>query len=80
MNQLTQLDHSVLKAITRSPGQATYVIRNMLSWKDDHWDCGFWPGLETSAVLRSCRRLQKCGLIAEASSSYAVMKCWEPAR
>jgi hypothetical protein len=76
MGDLSQFDQSVLKAIDRGNSPATYVIRNMMSWKSDHWGCGFWPDLATSKVLRACRRLQKRGLIEEAPTSYAVMKCW----
>jgi hypothetical protein len=73
-----KFDEAVLKAISIRPGAATYVIRNMMSWPSDHWRVGFWYGLETSTVLRACRRLKKRGLIEEAPSSYAVMKCWRP--
>ncbi|KAF0137369.1 MAG: hypothetical protein FD152_544 [Xanthobacteraceae bacterium] len=38
-----------------------------------------WRRPSTASVLRSCRRLQKRGLIEETRSSYAVMKTWRPA-
>lgn len=75
-HELPKFDAAVLKAIGIRPGAATYVLRNMMAWPNDHWQVGFWPSLETSRVLRACRRLQKRGLIEEASTSYVVMKCW----
>ncbi len=74
--ELSQFDGAVLKAIKSRDSLATYVIRNMMAWPSDHWKVGFWPNLQTSTVLRACRRLQKRGLIEEATTSYAVMKCW----
>ncbi|CAM5194447.1 putative protein OS=Bosea thiooxidans OX=53254 GN=SAMN05660750_03297 PE=4 SV=1 [Bosea thiooxidans] len=78
MSDLAKFDEAVLAAISKAPGRATYVLRNMMTWPNDHWKVGFWPALETSAVLRACRRLQKRGLIEESPTAYAVMKCWRP--
>lgn len=78
MPDLPRFDAAVLDAIGIRPGAATYVLRNMMAWPNDHWKLGFWPSLETSRVLRACRRLQKRGLIEEAPSAYVVMKCWRP--
>lgn len=74
--ELSQFDAAVLKAIKSQDSLPTYVIRNMMSWPSDHWEVGFWPNLQTSTVLRACRRLEKRGLIEEAPTNYAVMKCW----
>ncbi|MBS7545068.1 hypothetical protein [Ancylobacter oerskovii] len=72
--RLAELDARVLAVLAPyQSGNATYVIRNMLSWSNRP---NFTPGLRTSDVLRSCRRLEKRGHVVEVPSVYAVMKEW----
>lgn len=69
-----ELDRLLLAEIaSRAAGCATYVLRNCLDWpgKTHHRS-----GITTRDVLRACRRLERRGLVEEASTSYAVMKCW----
>lgn len=68
-----QLDLDVLRMSAQTSTPPTYVLRNMLDWPGEGWHR---VGLETSDVLRACRRLEAQGLIEEARSFYAVMKAW----
>lgn len=70
-----ELDRDLLKAICEHPGQATYYYRNVLDERGTQW---YRRGLATSHVLRTCRRLEKLGLIEEKRSNYLVMKEWKP--
>lgn len=69
-----RLDLSVLESLSTRGQEPTYVIRNVLDWPGKPWHR---KGLMTSAVLRSCRRLERRGHVIEARTSYAVMKAWE---
>lgn len=70
-----ELHACILRVLSSRPSVVTYVLRNHLDWPDRPF--GDWSGLTTDRVLRGCRRLEKRGLIKEARSAYAVMKCWE---
>ena len=70
--QRDQLDKEVLKASTEWSPNATYVLRNRISRQSKI------SGLKTATVLRSCRRLEKAGLLKQFhASGYAVMLVWE---
>lgn len=71
--QRTKLDTDVLRAATEWSGGATYVLRNRLDWPGKSWHR---KNLQTSDVLRSCRRLEAKGLIEREPTSYAVMLSW----
>ncbi len=70
---LGQLDAVVLGVLRQRGWLQTYVIANWIGSSPG------WRRPSTASVLRSCRRLQKRGLIEETRSSYAVMKTWRPA-
>lgn len=66
------LDAKVLQAAAEWTPNATYVLRNRISRQQRG------STLTTAAVLRSCRRLEKAGLLQEyKKSGYAVMLVWE---
>lgn len=67
------LDNEVLLALSTRSTIPTYVIRNTLDWTGKVFHR---QGLQTSHVLRSCRRLEKRGLVEEGWSFYEVMKAW----
>ena len=63
-------DTELLAAVSHfGGGQATYVIRNVLSAKHRN--------LETQSVRRHLQRLEKRGMVRRAKTAYAVMICWE---
>jgi len=66
------LDRAVLRAAGEWSPNATYVLRNRISRQSA------MPKLTTAAVLRSCRRLERAGLLQQyQNSGYAVMLVWE---
>jgi DNA-binding MarR family transcriptional regulator len=66
------LDRAVLKAAGEHSPNATYVLRNRVSRQSKR------SKLTTPQVLRSCRRLEKLGLLRQFhGSGYAVMLVWE---
>lgn len=70
-----RIDISVLQVLSARPDAVTYVIRNTLVMRS--YGFHFSSILKTREVRLACRRLQNRGLVAEAPTSYAVMKCWK---
>jgi hypothetical protein len=69
----SRLDLEVLRALAGRCDVATYVIRNVLDWPGQPF---YRTGLQTSQVLRSCRRLVRAGTVEEGRTRYLTQKAW----
>lgn len=69
------IDISVLQVLSTRTDAVTPAIRNTLVMRSSGFN--FSSRIKTWEVRLACRRLQNRGLVAEAPTSSAVMKCWK---
>ena len=76
-------DQQILAVVeTYAVGVMTYVVRNILASKPQHWrnepPRPVYRKLKTDFVRRRLIALEKAGKVRRVSSCYATQLCWAP--